>query len=92
MKRSHIIATAALVLAVAGFATSRHFSDHSPDIVSGKEYQPTATVAERNNKESEKYDNQTAGLLSSGLEKSETPASTSMQVITSEQSIGHIGI
>lgn len=32
MKRSHIIATAALVLAVAGFATSRHFSDHSPDI------------------------------------------------------------
>lgn len=92
MKRSHIIATAALVLAVAGFATSRHFSDHSPDIVSGKEYQPTATVAERNDKESEKYDNQTAGLLSSGLEKSETPASTSMQVITSEQSIGHIGI
>lgn len=92
MKRSHIIGTAALVLAVAGFATSRHFSDHSPDIVSGKEYQPTATVAERNNKESEKYDNQTAGLLSSGLEKSETPASTSMQVITSEQSIGHIGI
>lgn len=53
MKRSHIIGTAALVLAVAGFATSRHFSDHSPDIVSGKEYQPTATVAERNNKESE---------------------------------------
>ena len=92
MKRSHIIATAALVLAVAGFATSRHFSDHSPDIVSGKKYQPTATVAERNNKESEKYGNQTAGLLSSGLEKSETPASTSMQVITSEQSIGHIGI
>lgn len=92
MKRSHIIGTAALVLAVAGFATSRHFSDHSPDIVSGKEYQPTATVAERNNKESEKYDNQTAGLLSSGLEKSEAPASTSMQVITSEQSIGHIGI
>lgn len=25
MRRSHIIATAALVLAVAGFATSRHF-------------------------------------------------------------------
>lgn len=92
MRRSHIIATAALVLAVAGFATSRHFSDHSPDTVSGKGYQPTAPVAEQNDQMSEKHGNITAGSPSSDPEKSETPASTPMLVITSEQSIGHIGI
>lgn len=92
MRRSHIIATAALVLAVAGFATSRHFSDHSPDTVSGKGYQPTAPVAEQNDQMSEKHDNITAGSPSSDPEKSETPASTPMLVITSEQKIGHIGI
>ena len=93
MKRIHIIAATALALAVACFAASRHLSGKLADKMFETDISTTTPLCENNSQKSTPNTNCKHKMKNKAATTDpKTDATEKIQIYTSKQDIGHIGI
>lgn len=93
MKRIHIIAATALALAVACFAASRHLSGKSANKMFETDISTTTPLCENNSQKSTPNTNCKHKMKNKAATTDpKTDATEKIQIYTSKQDIGHIGI